>query len=358
MAARSARGGALLAIAFLLGALLGGGAGGYVATHGVTSPSGLAPPTASLVADPDPVPGLVARTLPSVVTVVNRAANGQPQATGTGYVIDTDGHLATNNHVVENVNGTGAGASFDVIFSDDKTMPATLVGRDPLTDVAVLKVNASGLAPLVLGDSARVPVGSRVVAIGSALGRFENTVTTGVVSAKGRRVPESPDVFLEDLVQTDAAINEGNSGGPLIWVAAGQVIGMNTLISAIGQGLGFAVSSNTVRAITDELIKNGRIERGYLGITYSLVTPRAAAQLGLPSLQTGALVQEVVPGSPAAQAGIQPGDLITRVNGRALDAEHPLLSLLSKTRPGDKVSITVLRTAGEKTVTVTLGAPA
>jgi S1-C subfamily serine protease len=297
----------------------------------------------------------VARSLPSVVTVINKDTRGQPQATGTGYVIDRDGHLATNAHVVANVNGPGAGAAFEVIFSDNKTMPATLVGRDPLTDVAVLKVSASGLTPLGLADSAQVPVGSRVVAIGSALGRFENTVTTGVVSAKGRRVPESPDIFLEDLVQTDAAINEGNSGGPLIWVAAGQVVGMNTLISAVGQGLGFAVSSNTVKQITAELIKSGKVERGSLGISYSLVTPRAAQQLGLPSQQTGALIQQVAPGSPAAQAGLQPGDLIVKVNDQPLDLEHPLLSLLSKTRPGDKVTLTILRGGQSRTVTVTLG---
>jgi S1-C subfamily serine protease len=342
--------------AFLVGALLGGGAGGYVATHSVTSPSGPAPLVSAAVADPDPVPGLVARALPSVVTVVNKLADGTPQATGTGYVIDAGGYLATNNHVVSNVSGPGAGAAFDVIFSDNRTMAATLVGRDPLTDVAVLKVAAAGLSPLQLGDNTQVPVGSRVVAIGSALGQFENTVTTGVVSAKGRRVPETPDIFLDDLVQTDAAINEGNSGGPLIWVAAGQVIGMNTLISAVGQGLGFAVSSNTVKSISGELIRSGKVERGYLGISYTLVTPRAATQLGLPA-QTGALIQQIAPGSPAAQAGLQPGDLITKVNDQALDADHPLASLLAKTKPGDRLTITVLRGGQAKAITVTLGAP-
>jgi 2-alkenal reductase len=342
---------------FLAGALLGGGAGGYVATRSVTSPSGPAPLVSAAVADPDPVPGLVSRALPSVVTVINKLADGTPQASGTGYVIDQNGYLATNNHVVANVNGQGAGAAFDVIFSDDTTKPATLVGRDPLTDVAVLKVNAAGLNALELGDSTQVPVGSRVVSIGSALGKFDNTVTTGVVSAKGRRVPESPDIVLDDLVQTDATINEGNSGGPLIWVARGQVIGMNTLISAIGQGLGFAVSSNTVKTITAELIKNGRVDRGYLGVSYALVTPRAAVQLGLSPQQTGALVQQVAPGSPAAQAGLRAGDLVTSLNGQPLDADHPLLSLLAKTKPGDKVTLTVISGGQTKMVTVTLAAP-
>jgi S1-C subfamily serine protease len=341
-----------------VGALLGGAAGGYVATHDVTAASGNPPLTSAAVADPDPVPGLVARALPSVVTIVNKAASGQPQATGTGYVIAADGYLATNDHVIESVTGPGAGAAFDVIFSDDRTMPATLIGHDPLTDVAVLKVSASGLVPLRLGDSAQVPVGSRVIAIGNALGQFEGTVTTGVVSAKGRRVPESAAVVLDDLVQTDAAINEGNSGGPLIWVATGQVVGMNTLISAVGQGLGFAVSSNTVVSITDQLIKNGKVERGYLGITYVLVTPRAAPQLRLPTQTAGALVQDVAPGSPAAAAGIQPGDLITKVNDQAVDSAHPLGSLLAKSRPGDKVVLTIVRGVLQpRSVTVTLGTP-
>jgi S1-C subfamily serine protease len=299
----------------------------------------------------------VARSLPGVVTVVNKLADGTAQATGTGFIIDAgNGYVATNNHVVSNVNGPGAGAAFDLIFNDGKTMAATLVGRDPFTDVAVLHVSATGLSALVLGDASQAPVGARVVAIGSALGRFEDTVTTGVVSAKGRRVPETPDIVLDDLVQTDAAINEGNSGGPLIWVAASQVVGMNTLISAVGQGLGFAVSSNTVKTITDELIKNGKIDRGYLGVGYALVSPRAAQQLGLPPQTTGGLVQAVAPGSPAAQAGIQPGDLITKVNDTPLDPDHPLASLLAKSRPGDKVTLTILRGGQSRTVTVTLGA--
>jgi S1-C subfamily serine protease len=132
---------------------------------------------------------------------------------------------------------------------------------------------------------------------------------------------------------------------------------MNTLISAIGQGLGFAVSSNTVKTITAELIKNGRVDRGYLGVSYALVTPRAAVQLGLSPQQTGALVQQVAPGSPAAQAGLRAGDLVTSLNGQPLDADHPLLSLLAKTKPGDKVTLTVISGGQTKMVTVTLAAP-
>src|SRR6266849_6211974 len=150
---------------------------------------------------------------------------------GSGFVIDAQqGYVATNNHVVENVRGTGTGSAFDVIFSDNRTVKATLVGRDPQTDIAVLKIPAQGLVAAPLADSDKAPVGATVIAIGSPLGEFQNTVTQGVVSAKARRIQETANVVLEDLVQTDAAINPGNSGGPLIWVAAKQVVGMNTLV--------------------------------------------------------------------------------------------------------------------------------
>src|SRR3979409_2469893 len=157
--------------------------------------------------------------------------------------------MVTNHHVVENVNGLGAGASFDVIFSDNRTVQATLVGRDPFTDIAVLRVPASGLKAAALADSDSVSVGATVIAIGSPLGEFQNTVTAGVVSGKGRRVQESAGIFLEDLIQTDAAINPGNSGGPLIWAAVRRVIGMNTLIADPNQaqGIGFAGTSHTIR---------------------------------------------------------------------------------------------------------------
>src|SRR5207249_3509958 len=198
-----------------------------------------------------------------------------------GFVVDARGYVVTNNHVVENVRGSGAGASFDVIFSDNQTQKATLVGRDPDTDIAVLQIpTRANLKVAPLANSDDVPVGATVVAIGSPLGEFQNTVTVGVVSGKGRRVQETQNVFLDDLIQTDAAINPGNSGGPLIWAAVRQVIGVNTLVASNATGLGFAVSSNTVRQIADELIKNGKVLRGFIGIQYQQLTTRQAAQLG------------------------------------------------------------------------------
>ncbi|HKY51534.1 MAG TPA: trypsin-like peptidase domain-containing protein [Candidatus Limnocylindria bacterium] len=354
----------------LIGVILGGVAGGATATlldgrtptEVVAIPSPTAPlSTAPPVVVPtgaDPLVDVAREMLPSVVTVVNRNAAGQQQSSGSGFVVDTRGYVLTNNHVVENVRGGGAGASFDVIFSDNRTQRASLVGRDPDTDIAVLQIpSASDLKVAQLANSDEVPVGATVVAIGSPLGEFQNTVTTGVVSGKGRRLQVSANVFLDDLIQTDAAINPGNSGGPLIWAAARRVIGMNTLIAdpSQAQGLGFAVSANTIRVVADELIKNGRVDRGFVGIQYAPLTPRAAVALGLPPA-AGIQISAVVPGSPAAQAGLRAGDVVTKLNDQQIDQTHPLQSLLLRFRPGDRVRLTIIRDGATQTLEVTLAA--
>ena len=319
------------------------------------SPSGAAAVTG---ANADPVVAVVQDLLPSVVTVINKFSNGQPQSSGSGFIVDASrGYIVTNNHVVENVRDTDPGAAFDVVFSDNRKLEAKLVGRDQLTDLAVLQVSAQNLKAATLGDSDAVPVGSTVVAIGSPLGEFQNTVTAGIVSAKGRRVAETQSIFLEDLVQTDAAINEGNSGGPLIWVATHQVIGVNTLVASNASGLGFAISSNTVRQIADELIKNGKVIRGFIGVQYTQFSARQGAQLGLPTGTTGIIVTQVVPGSPAAQAGIRVNDIITKVNDQMIDPQHPLQSVMVRFRPGDKVKLTLIRDGKAQTVDLTLGQP-
>ncbi|MEO8632317.1 MAG: trypsin-like peptidase domain-containing protein [Chloroflexota bacterium] len=353
----------------LVGVIVGGVAGGATATLlDGRSPAELVPtpvPTAitssapvTVPAGADPIVDVAREMLPSVVTVVNRLASGQQQSSGSGFVIDARGYVVTNNHVVENARGTGVGASFDVIFSDNRTQTATLVGRDPETDIAVLQIpGGSTLRIAQLANSDEVPVGATVVAIGSPLGEFQNTVTTGVVSGKGRRLQVSQNVFLDDLVQTDAAINPGNSGGPLIWAAARRVIGMNTLIAdpQQAQGLGFAVSSNTIRTVADELIKNGRVDRGFIGVQYAPLSPRAAVALGLPPA-AGIQISSVVAGSPAAQAGLRVGDVVTKLNDQQIDQEHPLQSLLLKFRPGDKVRLAIIRDTATQTVDVTLAA--
>ena len=358
-------GGALLVLGILIGAI-GSAAGGYVATRS-TAPVDLAggaiatvrPVTVIPAPASDAIVDVVNELLPTVVTVINRLSNGQAQSSGSGFVLDaTRGYVVTNNHVIENVRDTNAGASFDVIFSDNRVVKgAKLIGRDDKTDVAVLQVPPDGLKAATLANSDDVPVGSTVVAIGSALGELQNTVTTGIVSAKGRRVPETDTIVLEDLIQTDAAINEGNSGGPLIWAATKRVIGMNTLVNrqAGAEGLGFSISSNTVRDISNELIKSGKIERGAIGIAYTLLTPRAAAALGLPAQTQGVIVGQVLAGSAAAQAGLRPNDVVTKINDQQIDGTHPISSILLHTRPGDKVKLTIIRDGKQQSIDVTLG---
>jgi 2-alkenal reductase len=362
------RAAALLLVGVLIGGISGGAAATYL-THRADESSGqpainvglpiaTAPATASGGIDGEIV-GAVQDLLPSVVTVINYAANGQPQSSGSGFVVDGGkGYIVTNNHVVEDLRTTAsAGASFDVVFSNDMKTPAKLIGRDPFTDLAVLQVTAPGLKAATLANSDNVPVGALIVAIGSPLGEFQNTVTHGIVSAKNRRVAETAQVVLEDLIQTDAPINPGNSGGPLLWAATHQVVGVNTLGVTQATGINFAVSSNTVKQIADEIIANGKVVRGHLGIQYAPLTPRQAAQLGLPTGTIGIVVNQVVPGSPAERAGVQPNDIITKVNDQAIDAKHPLSSLLVKNRPGDKVKLTLIRGGKEMTADVTLGQP-
>jgi serine protease Do len=362
------RAAALLLVGVLIGGISGGAAATYLTYRAAQSPEQSPPvsvglpiattPPASSGSPDDEIVNVVKDLLPSVVTVINYAANGQPQSSGSGFVVDAaKGYIITNNHVVEDPRTAAAGASFDVVFSDDKKTSATLIGRDPFTDIAVLQVATQGLRAATLANSDNVPVGALAVAIGSPLGEFQNTVTHGIVSAKGRRVAETSQVILEDLIQTDAPINPGNSGGPLLWAATHQVIGVNTLGVSQATGINFAISSNTVKQIADEIIANGKVVRGYIGIQYSPITPRQAAQLGLPIGTIGIIVSQVVAGSPADRAGIQVNDIITKVNDQVIDADHPLSNLLVKNRPGDKVKVTLIRSGKEMTVDVTLGQP-
>ena len=366
---------AIAIMALVVGAIGGGAAGGYVAatrpgpageatataatSTAAPGPLPTAPPVISSAGGPSDVVAVVNELLPTVVTVINRLPNGTAQSSGSGFVIDaSNGYVVTNNHVVEDVRDTNAGASFDVIFADNRVVKdVKLIGRDDKTDVAILQVPAQNLKAAVLANSDDVPVGATVVAIGSALGELQNTVTTGIVSAKGRRVPETDTVTLEDLIQTDAAINEGNSGGPLIWAATKQVIGMNTLVNrqAGAEGLGFSIASNTVRDIANELITNGKIDRGAIGIAYSVLSPRLAATLSLPAQTQGIIVTQIIAGSGAAQAGLKANDVITKINDQQIDGTHPISSILLHTRPGDKVKLTIIRDGKQQTVDLTLG---
>jgi 2-alkenal reductase len=293
------------------------------------------------------------------VTVVNQlsapvAFNGQsPEALGSGVIIDSDGHIVTNNHVV------AGGGTFQVIFSDGRKANATLVGRDPISDIAVLKVNGSVPAVATFGDSSTVEPGEIVVAIGSALGNFRNTVTHGIISGTDRALNDPSGPGLTGLLQTDAPINHGNSGGPLLDLN-GQVIGLNTAVvrstgtlGDVAEGLGFAIPSNTVKQISDQLIKSGSVPRPFLGVSYQSLSPQVAAYYGI-NVTEGALIESVEQGSPAEKAGLQQGDVVTGLGGTTIDEEHPLAAALLNHKVGDAVQLAVNRNGQSLTLSATL----
>ncbi len=308
---------------------------------------------------------VVERISPAVVTVVNRLENNQGfsgEARGSGVIIDRDGRIITNNHVVEGASQGG----LEVIFSNGDTAPAELVGADVISDLAVLKVDRSVPAFAELGDSTKIKVGETVIAIGSALGSFENTVTVGVVSGLNR-VLQDVNVNMENMIQTDAAINHGNSGGPLLNLS-GQVIGINTAVvrggtgvgSDVAEGLGFAIPVNTAKTVTSQLIENGQVRRPFLGVASRPVTRMIASYYDLKDqngnlLESGVLVEEVVAGSAAEKIGVRVGDVITKINDSQLSEDHPLINVLTNFQPGDKVKLTVIRNGKLLTFDVTLG---
>jgi 2-alkenal reductase len=298
---------------------------------------------------------VIERVGPAVVTVVNRMDSSQGfsgEARGSGVIIDQDGRIITNNHVVE-------GASeLTVIFSNGQSSPAQLVGRDQISDIAVLKVNGSVPATAPLGDSEKLKVGETVIAIGSALGDFQNTVTVGVVSGINRTLKGDNGINMENMIQTDAAINHGNSGGPLLNLS-GEVIGINTAVvrtsgdtmggeSDVAEGLGFAIPVNTVKSITSQLINTGKVERPYLGVVSRPLSAMLASYYRLRDengnlLDKGVLVTEVASQSGASAAGVQPGDVILKIDDTALDEDHPLVNVLMTHQPGDTVTLTIVR---------------
>ena len=291
---------------------------------------------------------------PAVVTILNMSSQGQQQGSGSGVIFSADGYLLTNNHVIE-----GASA-MQVVFVDGDSAPAELIGADAFADVAVLRVAPPLPGIAELGNSDVLRPGETVIAIGSPLGDFKNTVTVGVVSATGRTVDTGRDYQLEDLIQTDAAINQGNSGGPLVSLS-GQVIGLNTLIvrgggfgSAVAEGLGFAVASNTVRAVSDQLIQKGYVARPYLGIRWESINPRIAWVYDLP-VDWGIYVTRVAAASAAALAGIQPGDIIVALGETPLNEEHPFINALLAYQPGDTLTASVVRGLEVHSVELILG---
>ena len=303
------------------------------------------------------------RAGPAVVTIINQQAP-QPsifggevpgaKAEGSGFVVDTKGDIVTNNHVIEQA------AKLTVVFSNGKKADATLVRGDQFNDLAVVRVKAPVPAVLHFGKSEALQPGDPVLAIGSALGEFRNTVTAGVVSALGRTINEQNGVTIHDMIQTDAAINQGNSGGPLL-NSRGEVVGVNTAVtrgssqgslfgmgdSVVAEGLGFAIPSSTAQNVAARLMQNK--PTATLGVKYLPVSQQVAQYYSLP---TGAYIQQVQPGSPAAQAGLQARDIITKVDGKAVNQQYTLEQIVTSHSPGQTIKLTIWRNGKtfEKTV--------
>ena len=267
---------------------------------------------------------------------------------GSGVVVTKDGYILTNNHVVDSADAV------KVELPDRRTFSAKVVGTDPATDLAVVKIDASSLPTLVIGDSDAVKVGDVVLAIGNPLNIGE-TVTSGIISAKGRQTPTGDDGY-QDFLQTDAAINHGNSGGALV-NAGGELIGINSQILSPSDGnigIGFAIPSNLAKHVMNELVSNGTVRRAKLGVTIQPITPDMAQAMNLPGTR-GALVSTVDAGSPAEKAGLKQGDVITQYNGKDVADSNQLRNAVASTLPGTRVPLTVLRDGRAVALNATVG---
>jgi 2-alkenal reductase len=304
----------------------------------------------------------VDRVAPAVVTVINhlppkRSFFGnviEQSGSGSGAIISEDGYIVTNYHVVQEAE------RLEVVFADGTILPAELVGVDPYGDLAIIHTNGEMPGIANWGNSDALKPGETVIAIGSPLGAFMNTVTVGVVSATGRSIETDRNYKLEGLIQTDAAINQGNSGGPLVNLA-GEIVGINTLIvrgggsgAAVAEGLGFAVPSNVSRAVAESLIIEGSIARPYLGANWGVITPDVASRFDLP-VEYGIYLTEIVPGGPAELGGLQIGDILIAINGTFIDSDNPFINQLFTYSPGEQVTFTLVRNGDELREEVELG---
>jgi S1-C subfamily serine protease len=336
-------------------------------TSGITDGNDSLSEKRSVIAEQGEVVADVAeRVGPSVVSIIaeSEASIGfrsfTQQSAGTGIIITADGYVLTNRHVVSGVS------DIQVVLSDGTSYDdVEVVGSDPANDIAFLRIKgARNLSPASLGDSSKVEVGENVIAIGNALGQYQNSVTSGIVSGLGRPLIAGSEAGgdlaqLSNLLQTDAAINPGNSGGPLVNFD-GEVIGINTAIDQEANGIGFAIPINDAKGLINSLKESGKVERAFLGVAHVMLTADVAKEFEL-SVKEGAYVinengDAVSPDSPAAQAGLKDGDVITQVNGKKLGSTNPLLSAISAFGPGDKVTVTYVRDGKENTVEVTLAA--
>jgi serine protease Do len=268
-----------------------------------------------------------------------QAARLMPVGAGSGVVVSKDGYILTNNHVIEGAE------QVLVKLPDGRELKGRVIGLDPATDLGVVRVEAENLTPATFGDSDALEVGEWVLAVGSPFGVFDNTVTAGIISAKGRTgLQSASDERNEDFLQTDAAINPGNSGGPLVNLD-GQVVGINSQIATRTggyQGIGFSIPATIARAVMDQLIRTGRVDRGGIGITMAPLTPDNAARIGYNGTE-GVIIQQVTPRSPADKAGLLPGDVIVRFNGKPVGTMARLNNAIAFTAPGGKATVDVVR---------------
>lgn len=318
--------------------------------------------------DEESIAAVATAVSPSVVSVLTSTSQTsryynqqyQQEGAGTGMIVSSNGYIMTNKHVVD-----GADTVTVVLPDGRKYENVDVLGSDPLNDVAFLKIkNVSGLPAITLGDSKTIRIGQSVVAIGNALGQYQNSVTSGIVSGTGRPVvasssnSEADAESLTDLIQTDAAINSGNSGGPLLNLK-GQVIGINTAIAEDAQSIGFAIPISATKGLLNHVIKTGKVERAYLGVQYVSITPTVKDQYDLSvgkgdyvTADRGSSVQQ---NGPADKAGVKDKDIITAVNGFKVGEVASVSSLISEYEPGQKVELTVLRGGREIKLTATLG---
>lgn len=377
----------VIAVSFIVGAFSGALFGAFTGSLNVKGTSATTTTSGSVksnvtVEETSATIEAVADVAPSVVSVIQTqdlskvqqtnpldfffpSQQTQPQqgeqqvGAGTGFVVSSDGLILTNRHVAEREN-----VDFTVIFNDGTEHKAQVLAIDPFNDLAVLKIDGKDLPVVELGDSDALKLGETVVAIGNALGRFQNTVTRGVVSGIDRTI-EAGDASgktetIEEAIQTDAAINQGNSGGPLINLS-GQVVGINTAVSQEGQTIGFAIPINIAKQVVNSVKENGRIVRPYLGVRYVLINEAVKEENNL-SVDNGALLIRgegegelaVIPGSPADKAGLEENDIILEFNGKAVTTEQSLAGLIRKVGVGDTVNVKILHDGKEQEVAVTL----
>lgn len=372
----------IIGLSLLAGGVAGGllGATAAVWLMGQNQPLALFPATVQPPPPPSPTPTLpvsspsvitlqeesastevVKKVGPAVVTVVNLRMPqwdlwgnlSQPRSLGSGVIIDPQGYVVTNNHVVE------GNESLSVIMASGDKKDAELMGTDVFSDLAVLHIEGDNFPAAELGDSSQLQPGEKVIAIGSALGNFHNTVTAGVISGLERSIAVDKSFAMEGLIQTDTAINHGNSGGPLVNLQ-GQVIGINTIIirgdsysGDVAEGLGFAIPSNTVRLVVEQLIAKGKVSRPFLGISHQEVTPRLAAYYNL-AVNHRVVVLQVALATPASRAGLEVGDVIVAISGDPINPENPFLNVLVRHQVGETVTLSVNRFGRELALEVTL----